>query len=977
MKSLSFLFALVLPTTFLFGEELLFREDFKEVEAHIPAVKEDLTSPFLGFERLGPGESQIKLSYHPEIPNDPHYLWNGLCPGPVLMAFPFKEVTDLSASDWVCRLNTKNFGKSTLHLSVRSGGRWYAQKKSVATARDWNDQSLPLHSEDWFELDPKKVTLGKQAKTLNFKAIDAIGFAAPVKADGSKDCIRLNWFELVQDAEAKNQASLLPKGEFLENETPFLRSALVFTHEGETHLVRRGVLVPLHHDNLWACFDPDLLRWVVVWKAPTGRSPISYDSMASVSFPDKKAKASKAPRLKGEVLLTFPKNPYYKEQIKDTRQTTLIDSDLPVGPSATGRWEGITLSGKRPILNYTIGGRLYREQVSASQKHIFENFVDRQREPGFSAGHSGVAIFYSADGQIHPSAAEFPEPAKPEPIFPETFRVKNPQAKADGPFAVRNQTFPNSGRPIRSVDIAFQADGTALVLTLDGDVWQVKDIESDEPAWTRVATGIFEPMAIEVSADGKVYTLGRDQITQLMDSNNDGHFDIFRNASDAFLQTIHTRDYATSLAVGADGSFYLGKGGITNIGAKGIEDELSAHRGTILHITADGMKATVLADGLRLPFVGLRNDGTVFASDQQGHFIPSTPLHILTKGTPYLGFEPTNFRKAKSAVEPLLWYPYQANRSAAGFCTTSSQAFPDLANTFLQVSWNGRLFAIETPEKGLPFSWQLPLQLDFPALNGASHPQSGRLYVTGLGISGYKPTTPELVGLASIEQTQPFPTPKNLAVESQSIAVRFNRPFTAKESIIPGNPLLRLFNVHRTPNYGSGHYLWNDKPGEHLITASKFAPSSDGQQFVMDFDVNLRRSDVFDLQLNITSDTTNFPIHLYTRPHHLPEASSRDLKALEDAERDAKKLDKGDAAVGKPLFTQYACSGCHALDGQKLTGPPLNGVAGRLDVAKLRESILNPTAEIAPGYEPSMPSFEGVIPPQDLEHLLEFLRTLK
>lgn len=975
MKLLPFLAALAVSTTFLFGERVLFREDFKEVEAHIPAVAGDLTSPFLGFERMGPGESQLKLSHHPPIPNDPHYLWNGLCQGPVLIAFPFQKVTDLSSAGWACRLNTKNVGQSTLHLAIRSGGKWYAQKKSVATANDWNEQTLFLHREPWFELDAKKVTWGEQAKEPNFKTIDALGFAAPKKAKSSKDCIRLNWFELVEGIASEKQTSKLPADGFLENETPFLRSAMVFTHQGKEHLIRRGVLIPLGRDNLWACFDPDLLRWVVVWRAPAGKAPITYESMAAVSFPDKKAKADKSPKLKGEILLVDPENPYLKESFKDTRKTKLVGSNLPVGPATSGRWEGITLAGKQPVINYTTGGRLHRELVSANSDFIFERLLDIENPNRFSSGFSSVRLQYPEKGEVVASQKEFPKLAEPEPIFPKTYRASSPRAKEDGPFTVRNLSFPTSRRPVRAVDIAFLSDGTALLLSFDGDIWQIKEIENEQPAWTRVATGIFEPMSIEVSADDKVFVLGRDQITQLMDSNSDGHFDIFRNASDAFQQTIHTRDYATSLAIDKDGSFLIAKGGIVSMGA-GENSELSEHRGTILRISPDGKVATVLADGLRLPYVGLREDGTVFASDQQGHYIPSTPLHLISSDKPYFGFEPTNFRKSKKVTEPLLWYPYQSNRSGAAFCTTSSKAFPDLPNTFLQVSWNGRLFAIETPEIGLPFSWLLPLQLDFPALNGATHPVSGRLYVTGLGISGYKPTTPNLVGLASIEQTLPFPTPKNLAIADHSVHLAFNRPLRTEETLIPGHPALRLFNLHRTPQYGSGHYLWNGKPGEHQFSADQFALANDRAHYSLQFP-SLRRSDLFDLSLNITSGNKTFPIHLYTRPKQLPAASNRDLKELEEAEKKAQKLADGDAALGEPLFIQYACSGCHSLEGQKLTGPPLNGIAGRLDAGKLRESILNPAAQIAEGYEPSMPSFEGVIPPQDLEHLLKFLETLK
>jgi len=61
---------------------------------------------------------------------------------------------------------------------------------------------------------------------------------------------------------------------FIEPSLPFLRSALVFENEnGTEYRVRRGILIPLDYQNRWACFDPDILQWVVVWEAPANSFP--------------------------------------------------------------------------------------------------------------------------------------------------------------------------------------------------------------------------------------------------------------------------------------------------------------------------------------------------------------------------------------------------------------------------------------------------------------------------------------------------------------------------------------------------------------------------------------------------------------------------------------------------------------------------------------------------------------------------------
>lgn len=72
-------------------------------------------------------------------------------------------------------------------------------------------------------------------------------------------------------------------------------------------------------------------------------------------------------------------------------------------------------------------------------------------------------------------------------------------------------------------------------------------------------------------------------------------------------------------------------------------------------------------------------------------------------------------------------------------------------------------------------------------------------------------------------------------------------------------------------------------------------------------------------------------------------------------------------AQGRRLFSQYRCTVCHTTNGDTAAGPTLKGVAGskvtlnsgQVVVANtqyLRESILNPDAQIVQGYGPSVMS---------------------
>jgi cytochrome c oxidase subunit 2 len=90
--------------------------------------------------------------------------------------------------------------------------------------------------------------------------------------------------------------------------------------------------------------------------------------------------------------------------------------------------------------------------------------------------------------------------------------------------------------------------------------------------------------------------------------------------------------------------------------------------------------------------------------------------------------------------------------------------------------------------------------------------------------------------------------------------------------------------------------------------------------------------------------------------------------------------------VGEALFTSLACNTCHTGDtGSR--GPLLNGIAGSkvalqggntvvADDTYLRESILNPQAKIVAGYQPIMPSFQGVVSQDQVNALIAYIKAM-
>jgi cytochrome c oxidase subunit 2 len=92
------------------------------------------------------------------------------------------------------------------------------------------------------------------------------------------------------------------------------------------------------------------------------------------------------------------------------------------------------------------------------------------------------------------------------------------------------------------------------------------------------------------------------------------------------------------------------------------------------------------------------------------------------------------------------------------------------------------------------------------------------------------------------------------------------------------------------------------------------------------------------------------------------------------------------AAQGKELFRRYGCSGCHEPGGT-VRAPRLEGVFGSpvplsdgsvviADERYVRDSILDPKAQVAASYAPVMPTFAGQVGEDDLAKLVAYIESI-
>lgn len=99
-------------------------------------------------------------------------------------------------------------------------------------------------------------------------------------------------------------------------------------------------------------------------------------------------------------------------------------------------------------------------------------------------------------------------------------------------------------------------------------------------------------------------------------------------------------------------------------------------------------------------------------------------------------------------------------------------------------------------------------------------------------------------------------------------------------------------------------------------------------------------------------------------------------------------LDYTPEAWGKIQWDRKGCSTCHSIDGSPSKGPSWKGIWGKMeklndgktvlvDEAYVRESMMLPQAKIVAGFDPIMPTFQGLLRENEINGLIAFIKSLK
>ncbi|SHN06600.1 Cytochrome c2 [Cyclobacterium lianum] len=568
-------------------------------------------------------------------------------------------------------------------------------------------------------------------------------------------------------------------------------------------------------------------------------------------------------------------------------------------------------------------------------------------------------------------------------------------------------------RNVRLVDMSFLGREKAAMVTFEGDVWMLDGIDEDldRLAWTRFASGLYEPQSIEV-VDGDIYVYGKDGITRLHDLNGDGVADFYENFSNLMAQSIETREWASDMVADPEGGFYVAKFGALDMGPETSSPKslmgfrsASHHDGSILKVSADGRSISTFASGFRGPYLGIHPEkGWLTGSDQQGHYMPSTPVMLIRKGN-YFGVPATAHRDPIPEVTPpITWIPHSQDRSGVGQVWVTSEQMGPLNNQMIHLSY-GRpgLFLVRVDSASSRVQGGasvIPGTYPAPTMKAAVNPEDGLVYITGFSLWGHNSDT--LSALLRLRYTgEKSLLPVDYKVRDGGVLLRFEQELDEEMATDLANYQVKRWNYLRTEKYGSGHYKPDGSVGEENLPVLE-AFLSDDKKGVFLSVPNITEVMQMEVAYELAtaageswSDKVWMTVNEVVMPNLLAEGFSGinedDLNRDFDPAMVASSNEAApDAVKGKELFTNYGCIACHAVDGNNegKIGPGVKGLYGSerefkdgssavADEDYLKESITDPGAKVVKGREGEMPSFLGVLSENDIDSIILYFKTLE
>jgi hypothetical protein len=416
----------------------------------------------------------------------------------------------------------------------------------------------------------------------------------------------------------------------------------------------------------------------------------------------------------------------------------------------------------------------------------------------------------------------------------------------------------------------FFPDGTCALVNMSGDIWLVSGLDEKLEAvkWKRFAAGLFQPLGAKV-VDGKIYVVGRDQITRLHDLNNDGEADFYENFNNDCVVVDNYHEFALDLQTDKAGNFYYAKG------SPWTPTNQTPHQGTMLRVSKDGSKLEVFATGLRAPNgLGMGPNDELTCSDNQGHWMPANRLNLVKPGGFY-GMVPAahkvlTFKKAdgteykanpslqsardefktefwgkKDSPEPLegqdlplVWLPMNVDNSPGGE-VWAPKGWGAWGGHMLHMSYGKCILygvtmeTVDGQQQGSVTA--LPVKFRSGIQRGRFSPKDGQLYLTGLSV--WQSSAAKDGCFHRVRATGKVGTyPTGFTTKANGVEVTFNAPIDPASAGDLQNWNVEQWNYRWSGAYGSPDVsaLNPAKTGKDPVAITKVTVSADKKSVMLE-----------------------------------------------------------------------------------------------------------------------------------------------
>lgn len=393
-----------------------------------------------------------------------------------------------------------------------------------------------------------------------------------------------------------------------------------------------------------------------------------------------------------------------------------------------------------------------------------------------------------------------------QPLWTEEIITQGKMASENASYVVDTITIPFDN-PHKALFFTsghdFLSPDTMAVCTVHGDVWLVSGVgdKLDKLRWKRFATGLFQPLGLVAKKEG-IYVLGRDQITLLNDTDNNGEADSFECFTNRFPTSPGGHDYTTCLETDDDGNFYF----------------ITAKQG-IWRLSPDGKQLDNIAGGLRNPNgLGVGPGPIITAAPQEGEWTPASYIGEARPGD-WFGYGGPKVAPERPLgwTQPLCFIPRRRDNSSGGQVWVTSDRWGPLKDQLLHFSYGQcrPMLVLREVVSGQPQGGtvDMPLLFDSGAMRGRFSPYDGQLYVTGL--RGWTTAATQDGCLQRVRYTgKPVHMPINFRTLQNGVAITFTESLRRDAAQDVENYHLEQWNYRYAASYGSPDFKVSDPKQE-------------------------------------------------------------------------------------------------------------------------------------------------------------------